>query len=136
MPTMRTGRDYRSNDKFNRMREYSYGVDRRNNFYGTQDSIFRRIGDHVFRGGVPNLNPVKESRQKHNYQIARRYKNDNIGYSWRSRSVPSCVSDKYREINREEICKRLSRLDHDNYGIWNCLQCKYRPNSPKKGWRI
>ena len=141
MPTMRTGHDYRSNDKFNRMREYSYGVvDRRNsNFYATPGSIFRHISrDDAFRGGVPNPNPAKYSSQKYNYQTARRYKNDNVGYSRRSRSVPSRVSDKYREIDREEICERLSRLDHDNYWIYQCLKRKYSPYTQTQlntGWR-
>lgn len=135
---MRTGHDYRTNDTFNRMRAYSYGVvDKRNsNFYATPGSIFRHISrDDAFRGGVPNPNPAKYSSQKYNYQTARRYKNDNVDHNWRSRSVPHY---KDREINREEIYERLSRLDHDNYWIYQCLKRKYSPYTQTQldtGWR-
>ena len=137
MPTMRTERDYRSNNQFNRRIAYSQGVvDRINNNFDSTSNAFRRISwDDAFRGWVP-LHPVKDVRQQPSYQKARMYKNENGSSRRRSRSVQPLVSDKYRKIDKDEIFDKVSNLSN-SYCDYVCLKKKYRTQLKQdKGWRI
>ena len=135
MPTMRTGRDYRSNDTLRRRRAYSQGVvDRRNNnFYPTPYSIFQPRR-HAFTG--PHINPVKDVRQQPSYQNSRMYKNENGSSRRRSLSVQPLVSYKYRKIDKDEIFDKVSNLSN-SYCDYVCFQKKYRTQLKQdKGWKI
>ena len=137
MPTMRTGRDYRSNDTLRRRRAYSQGVvDRRNNNFDSTSNAFRRISwDDAFRGWVP-LHPVKDVRQQPSYQNSRMYKNENGSSRRRSLSVQPLVSYKYRKIDKDEIFDKVSNLSN-SYCDYVCFQKKYRTQLKQdKGWKI
>ena len=137
MPTMRTGRDYRSNNQFNRRIAYSQGVvDRINNNFDSTRGMFRRISwDDAFSGWVP-LHPVKDVRQQPSYQNSRMYKNENGSSRRRSRSVQPLVSDKYRKIDKDEIFDKVSNLSN-SYCDYVCFQKKYRTQLKQdKGWKI